>query len=133
MTRVVVVEDDAIIGTDIAETLVRLGYEVPATVDTGEAALRAIAEYKPDLVLMDVQLCGPVDGVETVSRLRRDSDIPVVYLTAHSDKATLARAKETTQHGYLLKPFNEQDLRTAIEVALRKLEAERNLAERRHS
>lgn len=130
MTSVMVVEDDAIIGLDIAETLIRLGYQVPATADSWASAERALAEHKPDLVLMDVQLRGGVDGIEAVSRIRRDSDVPIVYLTAHSDEATLSRAKETAPHGYLVKPFNDRDLRTTIEVAIRKHELERSLAER---
>jgi two-component system cell cycle sensor histidine kinase/response regulator CckA len=130
MTRVLVVEDDAIIGSDIAETLVRLGYDVPAIAESSAEALREVGAKEPDVVLMDIRLRGPVDGVETVAQLRRTSDVPVVYLTAHTDEATLARAKETAAHGYLVKPFNERDLRTSIEVAIRKHELERHVAER---
>jgi PAS domain S-box-containing protein len=132
MTRVLVVEDDAIISSDIAETLVRLGYEVAAVADSCEEALSAVSAEPPDVVLMDVQLRGATDGIETVTRLRRTSDIPVIYLTAHTDEATLVRAKETAPHGYLAKPFNDRDLRTSIEVAIRKHELERQLSEREH-
>lgn len=130
MTRVLVVEDDAIISADLAETLLRLGYDVPATADNADAALRALDQHRPDVVLMDIRLRGGVDGIETVSRMRERSDVPVIYLTAHTDESTLGRAKETAPHGYLVKPFQERDLRTAIEVALRKHELERHLAER---
>jgi PAS domain S-box-containing protein len=130
MTRVLVVEDDAIIGSHISETLARLGYDVPAIADYGEGALREAATHRPDIVLMDIQLRGAMDGIETASRLRRTSDVPVIYLTAHTDEATLARAKETAPHGYLVKPFNERDLRTSIEVAIRKHELERHVVER---
>jgi PAS domain S-box-containing protein len=130
MTSVLVVEDDAIISTHIAETLERLGYEVPATADGCDEALHEVAAHHPDLVLMDVRLRGPIDGIETVARLRRTSDVPVIYLTAHTDEATLSRAKETAPHGYLVKPFNERDLRTAIEVAIHKHALEREIAVR---
>jgi two-component system, cell cycle sensor histidine kinase and response regulator CckA len=130
MTRVLVVEDEAIICADIRRTLLRLGYDVPVTADSSDDAVRQVEATSPDLVLMDIKLAGSVDGIETVARIRRQSDVPVVYLTSHSDEATLARAKETGPHGYLIKPFNERDLRTAIEVALRKHELERELARR---
>lgn len=130
MTRVLVVEDDVIISADLAETLRRLGYDVPATADSAETALRALDQYRPDVVLMDIRLRGGIDGIDTATRMHQRSDVPVVYLTAHTDESTLARAKETAPHGYLVKPFQERDLRTTIEVALRKHELERHLAAR---
>lgn len=130
MTRIVVVEDDAIISSDIAETLIRLGYDVSAVAESSEEALQAVSAHQPDVVLMDVQLRGATDGIETVASLRSTSDVPVIYLTAHTDEATLARAKETAPHGYLAKPFNDRDLRTTIEVAIRKHEFERHVADR---
>jgi PAS domain S-box-containing protein len=130
MKRVLVVEDDAIISADIQSSLVRLGYDVPSTVDNGDDAVAQVEALHPDLVLMDIKLKGRDDGVHTAARIRRRSDVPVVYLTSHSDEATLARAKETTPHGYLVKPFNERDLRTAIEVAIRKGELEQHIARR---
>lgn len=130
MSRILVVEDDAIIGADIQRTLQRLGYDVPAMVDNAEDALRSVRTDPPDLVLMDIQLRGAEDGVEATTQIRRASDVPVVYLTAHSDEATLARARATGPHGYVIKPFNERDLRTAIEVAIGKHEIERQLSER---
>jgi two-component system cell cycle sensor histidine kinase/response regulator CckA len=132
MSKILVVEDEGIIARDIQRTLIALGYEVPKIADSGEAALAAVEQINPDLVLMDIKLKGNVDGIETTARLRSRWDIPVIYLTAHSDDTTLARAKATGPHGYLLKPFNERDLRTAIEVALHKHEVERKLAEREH-
>ncbi len=128
MNTILVVEDDAIIGEDIQRTLQRLGYEVGAPQRSGADALRCIESVVPDLVLMDIRLKGPLDGIQTTAQIRQKWDIPVVYLTAHSDETTLARAKETAPHGYLLKPFNERDLRTTIEVALRKHELELKLS-----
>ncbi|MFZ5896957.1 MAG: response regulator [Myxococcota bacterium] len=130
MISVLVVEDDAVIVEDIRRTLIRLGYTVPRTAQSGEEALQAAAELRPNLVLMDIKLKGKLDGIETTALLRKQQDVPVVFLTSHSDEATLARAKETGPHGYLLKPFNDRDLRTTIEVAVRKHELELKLAER---
>ncbi|MBS2018919.1 MAG: response regulator [Deltaproteobacteria bacterium] len=128
--RILVVEDDGIIAEDIRVTLTRLGYEVPRTSSTSEEALRAMEEINPALVLMDIHLRGPVDGVETVTKIKERWDVPVVFLTAHSDEATLARARETRPHGYLVKPFKERELRTAIEVAIGRHELETQLARR---
>lgn len=130
MSRIFVVEDQVIVSEDIAQTLQQLGYEVAGTAKSGLEALLAIEQSRPDLVLMDIQLAGRLDGIETTSAIRKRWSIPVVYLTSHSDDATLARAKETGPHGYLLKPFNERDLRTAIEVALRKDDLEKKLEQR---
>ena len=127
---VLVVEDQGIIAEDIAMSLERLGYLVSGKARSAEEAVRAVEKAKPDLVLMDIQLRGAVDGIEATRQIKERCDIPVIYLTSHSDEGTLARAKETSPHGYLLKPFHERDLRTAIEVALRKHELEVKLAER---
>lgn len=128
MNKILVVEDDAIIGEDIQRTLQRLGYEVGPPQRSGADALRVIEQGSPDLVLMDIRLQGPLDGIQTATKIRERWDVPIVYLSAHSDEATIARAKETAPHGYLLKPFNERDLRTTIEVALRKHELELKLS-----
>lgn len=115
MTRIFVVEDEAIVREDIVRTLERLGYDVVGSAQGGVEALVAIERLQPSLVLMDIRLSGRMDGIQTTATIRKRWSIPVIYLTAHSDEATLARAKETGPHGYLLKPFNERDLRTAIE------------------
>lgn len=128
MNTILVVEDDAIIGEDIQRTLQRLGYDVGPPQRSGEEALLSIEAKLPDLVLMDIRLQGALDGIQTTARIRQKWDVPVVYLSAHSDEATISRAKETAPHGYLLKPFNERDLRTTIEVALRKHELELKLS-----
>lgn len=130
MSTILVVEDESIIAADIARVLTELGYHVPVTVGTSEEALAAVARIRPALVLMDVQLRGPRDGIETAAILRRDWNVPVVYLTSHSDEHTLRRAKETAPYGYLIKPYVEHELRASIEVALAKHELERRLAER---
>jgi len=130
MNQIFVVEDDAIICEDLRRTLERLGYSVFGTARSGVEAVLALEERRPDLVLMDIKLGGRMDGIQTTATIRKRWNLPVIYLTSHSDDATLSRAKETGPHGYLLKPFNERDLRTAIEVALRKHDLELKLLER---
>jgi two-component system cell cycle sensor histidine kinase/response regulator CckA len=125
MTRVMVVEDEGIVSEHLRETLERLGYEVPEVVPSGEEALRLVAEIAPDLVLMDIRLRGPLDGIDTAARLRARADVPVVFATARADDASLGRAIATRPHGYLLKPFDARQLRAAIEVALHNHGAER--------
>jgi PAS domain S-box-containing protein len=127
---ILVVEDEAIIARDIKKTLEGLGYRVPAPVASGQQALDAVAVHRPDLVLMDIRIQGEMDGIETAALIGQRDRTPVVYLTSHSDDSTLARATVTGAYGYLLKPFEDRDLRTAIEVALHKRDLERALSER---
>ena len=127
---ILVVEDEAIIARDIKTTLEALGYTVPPPVASGAQALEAVIAHRPDLVLMDVRIQGAMDGIETAALIGKKHGTPIVYLTSYSDDATLARATLTGAYGYLLKPFQDRDLRTAIEVALQKRELERQLSER---
>ena len=127
--RLLVVEDEAVVAIDVRGHLERLGYEVVAVADTGEDACRLAAELTPDLVLMDVQLRGAMDGVEAGAQIRRQLSLPVVYLTAYADEETLGRAKATGPHGYVLKPFDERDLHVTLEVALHKHRLDRRLEE----
>jgi CheY-like chemotaxis protein len=117
---VLIVEDEAIIASDIRAALQHLGYTVPEIAKSGEIALDRIGKAKPDLILMDIHLSGRMDGIEAAGRIREANDIPVVYLTSHSDTPTLDRAKATSPYGYILKPFTDQDLKTTIEIALHK-------------
>ena len=130
--RVLVVEDEAIVAHDAAATLRGLGYEVVGICDRGEQAVELILRERPDLVLMDIRIRGAIDGIEVADRVRRVASAAIVYLTSHSDPTTLARAKETHPHGYLLKPFDEQGLRTAVEIAIHKRKVEAALSEREH-
>jgi PAS domain S-box-containing protein len=127
---ILVVEDEQIIAQDIRQTLSDLGYAVPRTVATGAQAFQYAEALRPQLVLMDIKLKGETDGIAAASEIRRCLGIPIVYLTSHSDDATLARAAETHPYGYLVKPFNDRDLRTTIEVALQKHEFEEQLQAR---
>ncbi len=125
--RILVVEDEAIVALDIQARLMRLGFEVTGHASTGAEALRMVETTRPDLVLMDVLLGGPLDGIDTARELMLRRRLPVVYLTAASDEATLDRAKETGPLGYLAKPFEDHELSVAIEMALVKFEAETRL------
>ncbi len=130
MTRILVVEDEALIADDIQRTLTRFGYDVPTPVATAAEALEAVANMGPDLVLIDIKLRGQRDGIDAGGEIRSRFGRPIIYLTSQSDDATLARAKETSPHGYILKPFNERELRIAVEVALHNHELESRLAVR---
>lgn len=128
--KILVVEDEYIVAIDIQISLIKLGYDVPETVDSGEAALEKVLELQPDLVIMDIYLSGEMDGIEAARQISESVNIPIVYLTAYADEATLARAKLTAPFGYILKPFEERELRTAIEIALYKHESEQRLREK---
>lgn len=128
-TKILVVEDEVIVADDIQKSLNNLGYTVPAIASSGEAAIKKAGEYNPDLVLMDIVLHGGKDGIKAAEQIRSMYDIPVVYLTAYSDKNTLERAKITGPFGYIIKPFKEKELKIAIEIALLKYNMERKLKE----
>jgi two-component system cell cycle sensor histidine kinase/response regulator CckA len=127
--RILIVEDDRIVVMEIRDTLESLGYGVAGVASSGLSAIEQAAEVGPDLVLMDVRLRGSMDGVEAASEIRRRFDIPVIYLTAYADDDTLRRAKVTEPYGYIIKPFEERELHTVIEMALYKHEMESRLRE----
>ncbi len=117
---ILVVEDEALIAANLVRTLSSLGYDVPEPVATGEDAIRAVKIKKPDLVLMDIQLIGEMNGIETAEKIRAVVDIPVVYLTAYADDLRLKQAKLTDPYGYLIKPVHSRELHATIEMALYK-------------
>jgi signal transduction histidine kinase len=123
--RILVVEDERIVALHLRQQLINLGYEVPVTVASGDLALREVEASPPDLVLMDINLEGAMDGIATAARIPRAWHIPVIYLTAYSEEATLARASATNPYGYLLKPFSERELHAMIQVTLARCRAER--------
>lgn len=128
---ILVVEDDSTVAESIRDVLVAAGYSVPETVASGARALEAAQRVVPSLVLMDVQLEGPLDGIDTARRLRETNGAArVVYLTGSTDEATLARAKQTAPLGYLKKPFNARELRIAVEIALHQAATEAALEAR---
>ena len=133
--RILVVEDDRVVSRDIQEQLKRIGHSIAAATARGEDAVVLAAEHRPDLVLMDIRLEGDLDGVDAAVEIRTSSKLPVVFLTAYADEETVVRASHAQPFGYLLKPFDESQLRTAIEIALYKHDAEQRLAasERRYA
>ncbi len=127
VARILIVEDEAIVALDLRTRLTQFGYVVVEAVSRGDAAIVAAESHRPDLVLMDIRLQGPMDGVEAAETIRNRFRLPVVYLTAHADEATVNRARVTEPFGYILKPFDGRELRTVIEMALYKHEAEKKL------
>jgi PAS domain S-box-containing protein len=127
--NILIVEDENIVAMDIQHCLKNLGYAVPVIFDSGEEAILHLEKDRPDLVLMDIRLAGEMDGVEAAEVVRSQFHIPVVYLTAQVDHHTLERAKATGPFGYILKPFEERDLSTTIDMALSKHQMESRLRE----
>ncbi len=117
---VMIVEDEGVVALELEQCLRQMGYKVPTVVGTGAEAIARAAEIKPDLVLMDIRLKGRMDGIEAARQILSSQSIPVVYLTAHSDDATVRRARETAPFGYVLKPWEEKSLQIAIDLALHK-------------
>lgn len=122
--RIMVVEDEWVIADDIQKSLHNLGYEVSSVVPSGEDAVRKAGEDMPDLVLMDIVLQGKMDGVDAAKQIHSNFNIPIIYLTAYADHKVLERAKITGPFGYMIKPFEERELHTTIEMALYKHKAE---------
>lgn len=128
--RILIAEDESIIAKDIARTLERLSYKVSGTARTGRDVIKKAAELKPDLILMDIMLEGDMSGIEAAGLIMKSHDIPVVYLTAFADNDTLEKAKVTEPFGYVLKPFDDRSLHTAIEMAIYKHKINCKLKER---
>jgi signal transduction histidine kinase len=122
--RVLVVEDEHLVALDIQLRLTRMGY-VPVVAFTGSEALARAAEEAFDLVLMDIRLKGAMDGIEAATAIRAAHDVPVIYLTAYADNPTVERARMTEPYGYLLKPFQDRELKATIQIALQRHASER--------
>jgi len=118
--QVLIVEDEAIVAKDIAASLTRLGHVVVGRASTGEAAIELAGNAGPDVVLMDINLKGRMDGIEAAKVIRERYHLPVVYLTAYSDDATFQRAKVTDPYGFLIKPFEERELHNLLLIAVHK-------------
>jgi two-component system response regulator LytT len=118
--RILVVEDEAIVRKDIEQTLRKLGHEVAGAVAEGRDAIDKAAEEKPDVVLMDIMLKGDMSGIEAAMIIRGELGLPVIFLTAYSDEATLSRARIAEPYGYIVKPYKAIDMQTAIELAVHK-------------
>ncbi len=123
--RIAVVDDEMIVAKDLESILRRLGYEVSGTAPSGQEAIALASALKPDLVLMDIRLRGELDGIEAARQIQHQLDVPIVYVTAYADEATLERARETHPYGYLVKPVQENALRSTVSTALNRHRAER--------
>lgn len=123
---ILIIEDESIVAMDILLSLKNLGYTIAGHSERGEGAIKKAGELQPDLVLMDIGLKGQMDGIESAKQIRAQFDLPVVFLTAFADPITLERAREAEPYGYLLKPFDEQELVNTIESALSRHSLERN-------
>lgn len=119
-----VVEDERLVALDICRSLERSGYRVIGPVASGEEAIRLAEDEHPDLILMDIMLQGDTDGVQAAAQISDSSDIPIIFLTAHADKATVDRAKLATPYAYVVKPFQDSELYASVEMALCKHRAE---------
>ena len=127
-TRLLVVEDEIITARDLQDSLQEIGYDVPDIASSSAEAMKMAAAFRPDLVLMDINLGkGKRDGVKTAAELREQLDIPVIYLTAYADQATLDRAGGTAPLGYLMKPFERRELNATIQMALVKRQLDEQL------
>jgi two-component system, response regulator PdtaR len=118
--KILLVEDDDIIAKVADWRLKNLGYEVVGRATSGAEAMELVVKNRPDLVLMDINIKGEIDGIETAKMIKKGFSIPVVYVTSHSDGPTLDRARATQPDGFIVKPFEDNDLRIAIELALKK-------------
>jgi len=116
--KILIVEDEAVTAMELEETLKRKGYSITGIATTGNDAIRIAKEKWPDVILMDIHLKGPIDGIETADQINLFYEIPVIFLTAYSDDLTMSRAIKTKSHSFLLKPFNEKELFSNIEMAI---------------
>jgi PAS domain S-box-containing protein len=128
--RILIVEDEGIVAADIEKIVCEIGFAVTGIAASADQAIECASEDRPDLVLMDIRIQGDRDGIQTAEILRRDFGLPIIYLTAHGDRETIARAKRTEPLAFLVKPFKKSELQGAIEVALHKHEADQRLRER---
>jgi DNA-binding LytR/AlgR family response regulator len=126
LIKILVVEDEMIIAAKISMQLTSLGYEVTGILPRGEEALLHVEENKPDIVLLDINLKGKIDGIETAALMQQRNNIPIIYLTANSDEATFNRAKPTRPYAFISKPFKQLDLQRAIELTISRMAANDN-------
>ncbi len=123
---ILIVEDEMIIAANISLQLTHLGYEVTGILSKSDEVLPHISQYVPDIILMDINLKGNIDGIEIVHLIQKEYKIPIIYLTANSDEANFNRAKATNPYAFISKPFKKLDLQRAIELTLVRIQEEQN-------
>jgi DNA-binding LytR/AlgR family response regulator len=121
LIKILVVEDEMIIGAKISMQLTGMGYEVTGILPRGEEAIIHVEENRPDIVLLDINLKGKLNGIETALQIQKIADIPIIYLTANSDEATFNRAKASRPYAFISKPYKQLDLQRAIELTISRM------------
>jgi len=132
ITSVYIVEDESIVAKDIQNCLKKLGYNVLGISNNGPDAIKQIVELEPSIVLMDIMIKGSLTGIDVSEKIKKEYNIPVIFLTAYADESTLAKAKITEPYGYILKPFKEIDLHSTIEMAIYKHKKDTQLQKERN-
>jgi DNA-binding LytR/AlgR family response regulator len=127
--KILIVEDESIIASDISHQLKNLGYIVACSIPSGEEVLACIEQKEPDIILMDINLKGELDGIDIVQIIQRKYKIPVIYLTANADQHSFNKAKQTNPYAFISKPFKKMDLQHAIELTIMRVEEEQLLEE----
>jgi DNA-binding NarL/FixJ family response regulator len=117
--KILIVEDDNLILTIEKSRLAKLGYEVCGSAGTGADAIDLVAKLKPDIILMDITLKGGMDGIETASSIKKKFNTPIIFVSSHTDATTISRVKKAHPDGFIKKPFDDDYLRIAIELALK--------------
>lgn len=129
MKKVLIVEDEGITSFELETKIENWGYSVVGTAISGVQAYKMVEEFKPDLIIMDIQLTGVEDGVEVIENIQSKNEIPFIYVTAYSSNVLMDRAHKTLPYAYITKPFNDRELKFAIELALYKYEMEQKMKE----
>lgn len=128
-TKLLIVEDNPIVAEDLKTKLIHLGYDITATAYSGEQALESVEHQKPDIALMDIRLGDGMNGIDTALKLKRLHAVSVIYLTAHADDDTISQAKFTEPYGYIVKPFDDKEIKSVIEIAVFRQQSDRKVRE----
>ena len=116
--KILIVEDENIVATDLKQRLERMGHEIVGIVGDGKGAIQTTLETEPDIIIMDITLKGDIDGIETTQKIHNIYDIPVIYISGSSDQKTIERAEKTEPKSYIIKPFADKIIQNAIEMAV---------------
>lgn len=127
MHKIMVVDDEIIISVHLERRLQHMGYDVVGRANSGKRSIDMAEDLRPDIILMDIVMPGEIDGIEAAGKIRERMDIPVIFMTAYADDQYVSRAKKVEPYGYILKPFHEDQVRVAIEIALSRKEFERGV------
>ncbi|PIP37425.1 MAG: hypothetical protein COS92_05400 [Desulfobacterales bacterium CG07_land_8_20_14_0_80_52_14] len=127
MSKLLIVEDEAIIGLQLEGTLESMGYEVVGRAMSGKEAVEMAKKYKPELILMDIVLPGGMNGIQAAKKIQAKSDVPIIFITAHDDEKWLEQTNSLQIMGYILKPFHDYQVKATVEIALQRIDLERKL------